>query len=214
MLILVARPSPPSLLPRRKPAAAQPSGCRSGSRRSSRSRSRSSDVASRRNIGSGAARPLRLAVPADNARDGHRLRRAAARGHRPARLRPAPDRRRAADGARARAPAALDGYPTLTPTDTREIVYAILSNDQRQRLENDWQLDFAYSVPGPRALPRQRLLPARGDRRRLPPDPVRDPAARGARPAAGRRTSSRASRAASCSSPARPARASRPRSRR
>jgi twitching motility protein PilT len=30
----------------------------------------------------------------------------------------------------------------------REIVYSILTNDQRQRLETDWQLDFAYSVPG------------------------------------------------------------------
>jgi twitching motility protein PilT len=38
--------------------------------------------------------------------------------------------------------------PKLTPTDTREIVYAILSNSQRQRLETDWQLDFAYSIPG------------------------------------------------------------------
>jgi twitching motility protein PilT len=44
--------------------------------------------------------------------------------------------------------AAVDGYPTLTPTDTREIVYSILSNDQRQKLENNWQLDFAYQVPG------------------------------------------------------------------
>jgi len=43
---------------------------------------------------------------------------------------------------------AVDGYPTLTPTDTREIVYSILSNDQRQKLENHWQLDFAYQVPG------------------------------------------------------------------
>src|SRR6476661_4019271 len=41
----------------------------------------------------------------------------------------------------------LDGYPTLTPTDTREIVYSILSNDQRQRLETDWQVDFAYQIP-------------------------------------------------------------------
>jgi twitching motility protein PilT len=36
----------------------------------------------------------------------------------------------------------------LSPTDTREIVYSILSNEQRQRLETDWQLDFAYSIPG------------------------------------------------------------------
>jgi pilus retraction protein PilT len=42
----------------------------------------------------------------------------------------------------------LEGMPNLTPTDTREIVYAILSSSQRQALETDWQLDFAYSVPG------------------------------------------------------------------
>jgi twitching motility protein PilT len=41
----------------------------------------------------------------------------------------------------------LDGYPPLDPTDTREIIYSILSNDQRQRLETDWQIDFAYAVP-------------------------------------------------------------------
>jgi twitching motility protein PilT len=35
----------------------------------------------------------------------------------------------------------------LTPSDTREIVYGILTNDQRQRLETDWQLDFAYAIP-------------------------------------------------------------------
>jgi twitching motility protein PilT len=43
---------------------------------------------------------------------------------------------------------AMEGMPRLTPTDTREIVYAILNSSQRQRLETDWQLDFAYSVPG------------------------------------------------------------------
>jgi twitching motility protein PilT len=42
----------------------------------------------------------------------------------------------------------MEGYPVLTPTDTREIVYSILTNDQRQRLETDWQIDFAYSIPG------------------------------------------------------------------
>jgi twitching motility protein PilT len=43
---------------------------------------------------------------------------------------------------------ALEDYPVLSGGDTREIVYAILNNDQRQRLETDWQIDFAYSVPG------------------------------------------------------------------
>jgi twitching motility protein PilT len=42
----------------------------------------------------------------------------------------------------------VEGYPRLTPTDTREVVYSILTNDQRQKLETEWQIDFAYSVPG------------------------------------------------------------------
>jgi len=42
----------------------------------------------------------------------------------------------------------LEEYPKLSGADTREIVYSILTGDQRQRLETDWQIDFAYSVPG------------------------------------------------------------------
>ena len=38
--------------------------------------------------------------------------------------------------------------PVLSSQDTREIVYSILTNDQRKRLESDWQIDFSYSVPG------------------------------------------------------------------
>ncbi len=38
-------------------------------------------------------------------------------------------------------------YPPLTPNATRELIYDILSNDQRQRLENEWELDFSYSLP-------------------------------------------------------------------
>src|SRR3712207_2310060 len=38
-------------------------------------------------------------------------------------------------------------YPPLTSNITRELIYDILSNDQRQRLENDWELDFSYSLP-------------------------------------------------------------------
>ncbi len=43
---------------------------------------------------------------------------------------------------------ALDEYPVLDATDTREIIYSILNNDQRQRLETQWQIDFAYAIPG------------------------------------------------------------------
>jgi twitching motility protein PilT len=42
----------------------------------------------------------------------------------------------------------MEGLPNMTPTDVREIVYTILNSTQRQKLETDWQLDFAYSVPG------------------------------------------------------------------
>src|ERR687894_1494326 len=42
---------------------------------------------------------------------------------------------------------ALD-YPVLDAVTVREIVYSILTNDQRQRLETDWQIDLAYSIPG------------------------------------------------------------------
>jgi twitching motility protein PilT len=38
-------------------------------------------------------------------------------------------------------------FPVLTPADTREIVYSILNNEQRQRLETDWQVDLAYAIP-------------------------------------------------------------------
>ena len=42
----------------------------------------------------------------------------------------------------------LENYASLDSKDTRDIIYGILSNDQRKRLENDWQVDFSYSVPG------------------------------------------------------------------
>ena len=42
---------------------------------------------------------------------------------------------------------ALD-VPPLSSQQTREVVYQILTNDQRQRLETEWQIDFSYSLPG------------------------------------------------------------------
>jgi twitching motility protein PilT len=42
----------------------------------------------------------------------------------------------------------LEDYPVMTTEQTRETIYSILTNDQRQRLETDWQLDFAYAIPG------------------------------------------------------------------
>jgi len=42
----------------------------------------------------------------------------------------------------------LEDYPVMTTELTRETIYSILTNDQRQRLETDWQIDFAYAIPG------------------------------------------------------------------
>ena len=39
-------------------------------------------------------------------------------------------------------------YPVITANDSRDLVYSVLTQDQRQRLETDWELDFSYSVPG------------------------------------------------------------------
>jgi len=38
-------------------------------------------------------------------------------------------------------------YPVFDSNSTRELIYDILSNEQRQRLETDLELDFAYTVP-------------------------------------------------------------------
>jgi twitching motility protein PilT len=38
-------------------------------------------------------------------------------------------------------------YPPLTANATRDLIYDLLSNDQRQRLENEWELDFSYALP-------------------------------------------------------------------
>ena len=70
------------------------------------------------------------------------------------------------------------------PDDTRALLYRILSTEQQKQLEVNRQLDFSYGVPGPRALSRQRPLPARLARGCLPAHPRGAADARGARPAA------------------------------
>ncbi len=39
-------------------------------------------------------------------------------------------------------------YPALEANEARELIYSILSQDQRQRLETDWEVDFSYSLYG------------------------------------------------------------------
>jgi twitching motility protein PilT len=42
----------------------------------------------------------------------------------------------------------LEGYDPLTPDDTRQLLYHILSSEQQKQFEIKRQLDFAYSIPG------------------------------------------------------------------
>jgi len=39
-------------------------------------------------------------------------------------------------------------YPALDPNTSRELIYSILSQDQRQKLETDWEVDLSYSLYG------------------------------------------------------------------
>src|ERR1041384_3804715 len=42
----------------------------------------------------------------------------------------------------------LENYPTLTPEGLRRMLYAILTQKQRERLEQDLELDVSYALPG------------------------------------------------------------------
>ena len=37
-------------------------------------------------------------------------------------------------------------YDPLTPQDVEALLFPMMSNDQRRRLEQDWELDFSYGV--------------------------------------------------------------------
>ncbi|MBW2308540.1 MAG: type IV pili twitching motility protein PilT, partial [Deltaproteobacteria bacterium] len=38
--------------------------------------------------------------------------------------------------------------PSLTPTETRQIVYSILTDSQRHRFEEDYELDLSFGIKG------------------------------------------------------------------
>jgi twitching motility protein PilT len=41
----------------------------------------------------------------------------------------------------------MEGFPVLSAQQTREVIFGILSEDQRKRFETARQLDFAYAIP-------------------------------------------------------------------
>ena len=74
----------------------------------------------------------------------------------------------------------------LTPHVIQRVIYAMLTQKQREKFEENLELDFAYSRPG-RARFRVNVYRQRDVARRgVPAHPVRDQAARGPRrPAVG-----------------------------
>src|SRR5665647_365078 len=42
----------------------------------------------------------------------------------------------------------LEGYPEFSANESRELIYSILNQDQRQKLETDWEVDLSYSLYG------------------------------------------------------------------
>jgi len=69
-------------------------------------------------------------------------------------------------------------YPRLGANDTRELIYSILSQEQRQRLENEWEMDFSYSVPSRARFRVNAYFQRNSLGAAFPPDPHPDQEAR------------------------------------
>ena len=54
----------------------------------------------------------------------------------------------------------MSGYPELSAQILQKLLYAIITQKQRERFEEELELDFAYSVPGTSPFPRQHVPPA------------------------------------------------------
>ncbi len=138
----------------------------------------------------------------DTSQDSQLPGRPARHGARPGLLGPAPDRRRAARRCAGTAGWCRWTTPgTLSPQSVQKTLYAILTQKQREKFEENLELDFAYSLPGQARfrvnLYRQR--DALGAAFRLIPYEIKPLEELGVPPAV-RATSPRC-RAASCSSP-------------
>ena len=109
--------------------------------------------------------------------------------------------------------AQMDEFPVLTPPVIQRVMYAAITQRQRETFEEELELDFAYSVPG-RARFRVNMYRQRdsvGAAFRIIPFEIKKLEDLGVPP---RWPTSPRCRVGSCSSPVRPVRASRPRWRR
>ena len=79
----------------------------------------------------------------------------------------------------------VPGYGALDSTQLQQAIYAILTDRQKQRFEEDRELDLAYELPGAARVPRQRHAAARLRRSCPAHDPVGHPPAVGSTDARG-----------------------------
>ncbi len=42
----------------------------------------------------------------------------------------------------------LSEYPVLTPRDTRSLIYSIMTDSQKHKFEENWELDFSFGIKG------------------------------------------------------------------
>ena len=62
--------------------------------------------------------------------------------------------------------------PQMTPAETKQLAYSVMTDSQKHRFEESLELDFLVRVERPGPLPRQRIQPAWSHSRRLPVDSV------------------------------------------
>ena len=72
----------------------------------------------------------------------------------------------------------VEGIDRLSGSEIREMIYAILTQKQREKFENELELDCSYSLPGQEPVPGQRVPAARQRRCCDAGHPLRDRALR------------------------------------
>ena len=90
-------------------------------------------------------------------------------------------------------------FDTVEPTDTERLAAAVIPRARAETFAAENECDFMYGIAGPRALPGERVPPARIRGHGAPPGAARHPELRGARPPGDGRATSHASSTGSCS---------------
>ena len=64
--------------------------------------------------------------------------------------------------------------PQMTPAETKQLAYSVMTDSQKHRFEENLELDFSFGLEGSGAFPCQRIQSTRRDLGGLPSDSLRD----------------------------------------